>query len=83
MALLVAGSVHADTIQYSHDCGFLAGDVDLDASRNSAAFPADTWDAQIDQFDSSLVSLVGIAFDFNLNFEIGGTTNDDLGDSIG
>ncbi|MAC18890.1 MAG: hypothetical protein CMJ23_04280 [Phycisphaerae bacterium] len=82
MALLVATSVHADTIQYSHDYGFLAVDVDLDAERDFVAFPADTWDAQIDQFDSSLGSLVGIAFDFNLNFEIGGMTNDDPGDSI-
>ena len=82
MAVLVATSVHADTIQYSHDYGFLAVDVDLDAQRRFVAFPADTWDAQIDQFDSSLGSLVGIAFDFNLNFEIGGmTNNDDPGDS--
>ena len=81
MALLVATSVHADTIQYSHDYGFLADDVDLDALGDFVAFPADTWDAQIDQFDSSLGSLVGIAFDFNLNFEIGGMTNDDPGDS--
>ena len=81
MALLVATSVHADTIQYSHDYGFLAADVDLDAEGQFQPFSADTWDAQIDQFDSSLGSLVGIAFDFNLNFEIGGMTNDDPGES--
>lgn len=76
LTVISATLAQADTISYSHDYGSIEVDLNLDEDGEYVAFTSDTWNAQIDQFDSSLGSLKSIAFDFSVDFEIGASTNE-------